>query len=79
MAKKYSRPYPPGFRRNIIELVRSGRPALEVSHEFKTARQTIANWLKQDDLDTGRRRDGVTTAEHEEVTKLRKSVRQLQI
>lgn len=79
MSRKHSRSYPPEFRHKIIELVRSGRSMLEVSSEFKLARQTVANWLKQDDLDAGRRSDGLTSAEHEEVTKLRKRIRQLEI
>ncbi len=79
MARRHPRSYPPEFRRNIVELVRSGRSMLDVSNEFKIARQTIANWLKQDDVDNGRRSDGLTTAEHDEVSKLRKRVRQLEI
>lgn len=43
------------------------------------ARLTITNWLKQDDLDAGRRADGLTTAESVEVAKLRKKVRELEI
>jgi transposase len=35
--------------------------------------------LKQDDLDAGRRSDGLTTAESAEVAKLRKKVRELEI
>ena len=77
MARK--RPsYPPEFRRNVIELVRSGRTMQEVAHEFNVARQSVANWVKKDDLDSGRRSDGLTSAEHTEVVKLRKRVRQLE-
>jgi transposase len=79
MARKHPRSYPPEFRRNIIELVRSGRTMDGLSTEFKIARQTIANWIRQDDLDTGLRSDGLTSAEHDEVSKLRKRVRQLEI
>ncbi len=39
----------------------------------------IRNWIKQADLNTGRRSDGLTTAEHEELAKLRKENRQLKI
>jgi transposase len=47
--------------------------------EFEVGHQTIRNWLKQDDLDGGRRSDGLTTADHEEVVRLRKRVRQLEL
>ena len=70
--------YPPEFRQKLMELVRSGRKASEVAYEFKLSHQTIANWLKQDDLDTGRRSDGMTSAEHEENVRLRKRIRQLE-
>lgn len=79
MARKHPHSYPPEFRHKIVELVRAGRSMLDISSEFKLARQTIANWLRQDDLDAGRRSDGLTSAEHEEVIKLRKRVRQLEI
>jgi transposase len=35
------------------------------------------NWQKQDDLDSGRRTDGLTTEERQEMTKLRRQVREL--
>jgi len=71
--------YPPEFRHKIVELIRSGRSTVDISQEFKLARQTISNWVKQDDLDTGRRSDGLTSAEHAEITKLRKRVKQLEV
>lgn len=71
--------YPPEFRHKIVELILSGRSTVDISQEFKLARQTISNWVKQDDLDTGRRSDGLTSAEHEEITKLRKKVKQLEV
>ena len=66
--------YPPGFRRRILELVRSGRSVKSLASEFQVARQSIVNWLKQDDLDSGRRDDGLTTEERKELTLLRPSV-----
>ncbi len=70
---------PPEFRRKIIDLVRSGRTVNAVAREFEVARQSVANWLKQDDLDSGRRSDGLTTAEIAEVSKLRRRVRELEM
>lgn len=78
MAKR-ARFYPPDFRLNIIELARHGRSVKELAAEFKLGSQTIRNWLKQADVDAGRRSDGLTTAEREEITRLRKQVRQLTI
>jgi len=50
-----------------------------VAREFEVSRQTVMNWLKQDDLDAGRRTDGLTTEERVEMTKLRRQVRELQM
>jgi transposase len=76
MAKRPS--YPPEFRHRILELVRSGRSVKAVAEEFQLARQTVMNWIKQDDLDTGQRTDGLTTEERAELTKLRRRVRELE-
>ena len=70
-------PYAPEFRRQMIELVRSGRTAGELSQEFGCASQTIRNWVRQADRDEGRRDDGLTTQESEEVSRLRREVRWL--
>lgn len=78
MAKK-RRIYPPEFRHNILELIRSGKNLAAVAREFELSRQTISNWLKQDDLDAGRRADGLSSTEREEISRLRKQVRQLTI
>jgi transposase len=77
--KEHPRAYPPEFRRKILDLVRAGRRVDELAGEFKVGSQTIRNWLKQEDLDGGRRNDGLTTADQEEGARLRKHVRQLEL
>jgi len=78
MARKHPRAYPSDFRHKILELARTGRGADDLAAEFKLAGQTVRNWIKQADLDAGRRNDGLTSAEHDEVARLRKRVRQLE-
>ncbi|MDI6809476.1 MAG: transposase, partial [Candidatus Eisenbacteria bacterium] len=57
-----SRPaYPPEFRRRIIELARAGESAEALGRKFEPSAQTVRNWVKQADLDEGRRSDGLTT------------------
>jgi len=73
------RTYPPEFRRKVLELARSGRSLSSIANEFQVSRQTIMNWQKQDDLDAGRRTDGLTTEESAEMTKLRRKVRELEM
>ena len=60
-------PYPPEFRARMVELVRSGRSISELAREFEPSANSIRNWVKQSDLDDGRREDGLTTEEREEL------------
>lgn len=64
--------YPPEFRRQLVELVRSGRTPEELSREFEPTAQSIATWVKQAERDAGKRTDGSTTAEREELVRLRR-------
>ncbi len=69
-------PYPPEFRAEAVRLVREGgRQPEELARDLGCTGQTIRNWLKQADLDAGRRHDGLTTAEREELRRLRAEVR----
>jgi len=70
-------PYPDEFRRRLIELVRSGQKPEELVKKFEPSAQTIRNWVRQADLDDGRRSDGLTSDEREEVVRLRREVRTL--
>lgn len=77
MAKRRS--YPLEFRARMVELVRAGRAPRELAKEFETAEQTIRNWVKQADVDGGRRDDGLTTTEKEELQRLRRENKQLRV
>ena len=76
MAKR-SRPYPLDFRRQMVALVRTGRTPEELGREFEPSAESIRNWAKQADRDEGRRYDGLTTAEREELRRLRRDNRRL--
>jgi len=73
------RPYPPEFRRQVIELARSGRTPEELAKEFEPSAQSIRNWVAQADRDEGRRADGLTSAERTELSRLRRENRQLRL
>lgn len=72
-------PYPPEFRRQMVELVRAWRTPDELSREFEPTAQSIRNWVCQADIDEGRRDDGMTSDEREEVRRLRREVKQLRL
>lgn len=69
--------YPPEFRRQLVELIRSGRTPEELSREFEPTAQYIANWVRQAERDAGKRSDGATTAEREELIRLRRENQRL--
>ena len=76
---KHRNPYPPEFRVQLVELVKAGRSPEELAREFEPTAQTIYNWVAQSDRDAGKRHDGLTTSEREELTRLRRKVRQLEL
>lgn len=75
-------PYPAAFRRQMLELVKAGRTPTELSREFECTAQTIANWVAQEARDAGKPlpgKEGLTTAEREELIHLRRQNKQLQM
>ena len=72
-------PYSPEFRQQMIALVESGRTPEELSREFEPSAPTIRNWATQASRDAGRRHDGPTTAEQEEIRRLRRENKQLRL
>lgn len=70
-------PYPPAFRSRILELVRQGRTPESLAEEYEPTAQTIRNWVKQAQLDSGQRSDGLTSEEKAELRRLRKEVKRL--
>ena len=72
-------PYPAEYRREIVALVRAGRRMEELAVEFGMSAQSIRNWVRQSDVDEGRRTDDLTTEERSELTRLRRKVKQLEL
>ena len=70
-------PYSSGFREQMVELVRSGRSPEELAREFEPSAQSIRNWAGQAARDEGRGDDGLTSAEREELRRLRRENRWL--
>ena len=69
--------YPADYRRKIVELARSGRSIKSLAREFEPCANTIANWVKQSDLDEGVRDDGLTTDERDELHRLKRDNKRL--
>ena len=74
-------PYAAEFRRQIVELARAGRTPAELSHEFGCSAQAVRNWMAPDAADAGRPlpgKDVLSSAEREELNRLRRENRRLQ-
>jgi transposase len=63
-------PYPVEYRSRVVDLARAGRTLSSLEEEFKVTATTIRSWLRQADLDEGRRQDGLTTEEKAELAQL---------
>ena len=71
--------YPLEFRQQMVALVQAGRSPKALAKEFEPSEQTIRNWVKQAELDTGQRTDGLTSEERAELRQLRRENRQLKL
>ena len=69
---KSHKPYPAELKARLVELVRAGRNPEELATKFEPTAQAIRNWVRQADLDAGRRQDGLTTEERDELRRLRR-------
>ena len=76
MAEKTVR-YAPEVRRQMVDRVRSGRTPASLSKEFGPSAWTIALWVKQAERDAGKGDGGLTSAEREELSRLRRENRRL--
>jgi transposase len=75
-------PYPAEFRQQIIELARIGRRPAELAAEFGCSAQTVTNWVAHAAIDEGKPqpgKDGLSSVERAELTRLRRDNRRLQM
>ena len=66
------------FKAEIVELCQRGdRTVGQVARDFDLTETAVREWVKQAERDAGERLDGLTTAEREELNRLRRENRQL--
>ena len=81
VAKKKPRPrrsFTPEFKADIVERCLSGdRSVGQVAKDFDLTETAVREWVRQAEVDAGRR-DGLTSTEREELSHLRRENRRLQ-
>jgi transposase-like protein len=69
------RAHPPEFRQRAVELARlRDKPVAKIAEDLGIAESCLRNWMKQADIDDGKRH-GLSTDEREELVVLRRKLR----
>jgi transposase len=80
MERKTRRPrrsFTPEFKADIVERCRSGdRSISQVAKDFELTETAVRAWVKQAEIDGGKR-DGLTTEERRELAELKRENRRL--
>ena len=79
MPQRHREAYPPEFKSKLVALVLAGRTPEELADEFEPTGQTIRTWVRQSQLNAGTRTDALTTDDRQEMARLRKRVKQLEM
>jgi transposase len=64
--------YSAELRQELVRLVREGRSPESLAREFEPTSEAIRKWVRQAELDEGKRNDGLTSQEREELARLRR-------
>lgn len=71
--------FPEEFQRDVVAVARrGGATRAEVAADFGISESTLKRWLAQADIDDGVR-DGLTSAEQNELVQLRRRMRRLEM
>jgi transposase len=71
------RSFTPEFKADIVERCRRGDRSIgQVARDFDLTETAVREWVRQADVDAGKR-DGLITAEREELAQLRRENRRL--
>ncbi len=67
--------YPSEFKREAVQLYRSSEKSIpKMAEELGIASESLRRWIRQHEADAGER-EGLTTAEREELSRLRRENR----
>ena len=80
-ARRKRRSFTPEFKAEAVRLCRAGdRSITQVANELDLTETALREWVKRADIDAGKGPAGaLTTAEREELARLRKQVKRLEM
>ena len=80
MEKRKRRSFTAEFKAETVRLVEGGKSIPEVARELDLTESALRSWVRQAEVDAGRGKPGaLTTAEREELSQLRREVKNLRI
>ena len=81
MTKRKRRAFTDEFKQETVRLVRAGGKSIaEVARDLDLTESAVRNWVRRADIDEGRGGRGeLTTAEREELQRLRRENKRLQM
>ena len=81
MERRKRRSFTPEFKAEAVRLVREGSKSLsQLARDLDLTESALRNWVRAADVEQGKGPESaLTTAEREELVRLRKEVRQLQM
>jgi transposase len=78
MARRERRKFTDEYKAEVVALVRSsGKNIGEISRDLDLTETAVREWVQRADVDGGKR-NGLSTAEREELSRLRRQVRVLE-
>ena len=73
-----AKPYPKEFRDDVVAVARKGQaPLFQIAKDFGISEGSLTNWLKQADIEDGRR-PGLSDADRAELREAKKRIRLLE-
>ena len=81
MKRRQRRSFTAAYKAETVRLIREGaKPVSQVARDLDLSETAVRRWLSQAEVDAGRGSPGeLTTAEREELQKLRRQVRVLEM
>jgi transposase len=79
MTKKQRRTFTPEFKQQIVQLYTNGKPKKDIIEEYQLSKSIIDTWIKQNQQSGSFKAKDNRTEEENELIKLRKEIKQLQM